>query len=64
MLTLTRQCKRGKDSIILRDRDTGLEVKIVLIKLQRGAAHIGIQAPSNVLILREEIADQAPREKP
>ena len=53
MLVLTR--KVGETFLI------GKEIRITVCKVENNAARIGIDAPTNLQIIREEVADKYPQ---
>ena len=53
MLVLTR--KIGESIIVTVD---GVEIKIKLVKTSKGNARIGIDAPVEAVIVREELASE------
>lgn len=57
MLYLTRRPLAGKDTIILTD-EFGQRTKIVVTKVNGKNVGIGIDAPDNITILREEVPDR------
>lgn len=55
MLVLHRKVNK---SIIVRDKETGEQLKIQLLEVRGRGARIGIQANDRFEILREEIIDR------
>lgn len=62
MLILTRSPRPGLDSIILRTPG-GTEIRVQLLMRDNNRLALGIEAPREVLILREELTRQ-PEEPP
>jgi carbon storage regulator len=52
MLVLTRRC--GERILI------GENVWVTIVSVERGKVRLGIQAPPDVLVLRQELADARP----
>lgn len=56
MLVLSR---REGESIFL----PGLDVRVVLVRASGGRARLGIEAPRNVKVLRNEIEEEPPKDR-
>jgi len=55
MLSLSR---RENEALIIGD-----DIKMIILKIERGRVSIGIEAPSGVLIMREEVLDRINQQK-
>lgn len=60
MLVLSR--KKG-ETIVIKNRQTGEEIKVALINVVGQKAKIGIDASDNVWIMREEIINREKKHK-
>lgn len=60
MLVLSR--KKG-ERIVIKNRQTGEEIKVALINVVGQKAKIGIDASDNVWIMREEIINREKKHK-
>lgn len=55
MLSLSR---RENEALIIGD-----DIKMIILKIERGRVSIGIEAPPGVLIMREEVLDRINQQK-
>lgn len=53
MLFLSRVAKPGQDTIRIGD-----DIKVVIRRVEGNQVRVGIEAPKDVLILREEVPDR------
>ncbi len=60
MLALTRATNEG---LVIIDRETGVKIKILFKVLDRGKVRVGVDAPEQVQIIREEILNRKRTEK-